>query len=284
MQVIGLLKNPKVLRYLKEVYELDGFMFENVPALRKGESFFLGGFKGFYSVLVDEEGEFVEHVIRRFFTIYREAFCLFSVSNTRVKSDRMHYLLRVSKDISLDGRFRLYGKKTRNQVRKSYLNRLRLEIGHPPKDFYDLYVASMKRLKSIPRTHGYFERLEEILGESIVCISVFDGDILVGCNYVILSDNYVALLFNVSDSTYWSLNINDRLYDELICWAISHNIEFIDFGPSIHSDVGHNHFKEGFGAIPRSIVEEKQVNVLISIRLFFAQKARNARLFLRKLA
>lgn len=278
MQVLGLSKDLKVQQYLKSTYGLEEFEYKGLPAFKKDEAYFLGGFKGFYGVLVDEEKESVTKIISEFFREHKESTSVFSVSDPDASGQLIHYLLRIKTDLPLADRFDLYNKKTRNQVRKSYLNDLRVEVGVPPRGFYDLYIANIERLKSIPKNRGYFEVLEEFLGEAILCVSIFAGDVLVGCNYAIVSQNYITLLLNLSNSKYWNLNINDRLYDELIAWAIKNNIEFIDFGPSVRRDESHNHFKEGFGALRRSLMEKRQGSIIPRARLFLAQKMRNLRL------
>lgn len=282
MEIIGLSKDPKVQEYLKNVYGLGIFDFEGLPAFRKDEAYFLGGFKGFYAVIVQEDKEGITGIINSFFTKYPEATCSLSVTDTRAKGSLVHYLLRISNDTTVENRFDFYNKKTRNQVRKSYMNNLKVEVGAPPRGFYEFYVANMKRLKSIAKERSHFERLEKFLGKSIVCFSLFNDDDLIGCNYAVVSGSYVTLLLNLSNNKYWNLNINDRLYDELIVWAIEHNIEYIDFGPSVRDDKGHNHFKEGFGALQRTIIDKKQMSLSKNARLFLAQKIRNLRLrFLR---
>lgn len=283
MEVIGLSKDRQIAQYLRSVYGLEAFEFEGIPAFKKDEAYFLGGFKSFYAVFINEDKERVVRVMKSFFTKYPEATCCFSVSNGEEKGSLVHHLLTIGKDIAVERRFDLYNKKTRNQVRKSYLNDLRVEVGAPPKGFYDLYVANMKRLKSIAKDRSYFARLEEFLPESVVCFSVFDGDVLIGCNYALVSQNYMTLLFNLSNSQYWNLNINDRMYDELIVWAIQHNISFVDFGPSVRGDKSHNHFKEGFGASRRTIVNTTKMNFLRRVQLFVSEKKRNIRLRFLKL-
>lgn len=283
MNILGLSKDLRIQQYLKSTYGLESSEFEGLPVFKKDGTYFLGGFKGFYAVLIDEDRGDVGKIVKNFFAKHPEVICDFSVSDQEVRGSLIHCLLRLDKDISVDQRFGLYNKKTRNQVRKSYLNDLRVEVGVPPQGFYDLYVANMKRLKSVAKDRSYFENLERFLGESVLSFSIFDGDTLVGGNYAIVSQNYITIMFNISNSQYWGLNINDRLYDELIAWAIGHSIEFVDFGPSVHGDASHNHFKEGFGASRRTIISTMQMNFLNRVQFFLLEKKRNIRLRLIKL-
>lgn len=283
MNILGLSKDSRIQQYLQSTYRLESFEFEGLPAFKKDDTYFLGGFKGFYAVLIDEDEESVTKIMKSFFAKHPKVVCDFSVSGQEMKGSLIHYLLRLDKGFSVEKRFDLYNKKTRNQVRKSYLNDLRIEVGVPPQGFYDLYVANMKRLKSIAKDRSYFENLERFLGESVLCFSLFDGDTLVGGNYAIVSQNYLTIMFNTSNSQYWGLNINDRLYDELIVWAIEHGIEFVDFGPGVYGDASHNHFKEGFGASRRTIISTMQMNFLNRVQFFLLEKKRNIRLRLIKL-
>jgi len=284
MKLIGLGTDPVIQRYLKNVHSLEHTVEEGFPLFQNAEggTAYVGGFKVFYSVALDvtpqEIDEHVEAVLAR----HAEAVVDLSVADTSARGTLIHYLLDLRPVTSPEGRFDLYDKKTRNQVKKSYANDLRVEIGRPPAGLYALYEANMRRLAGLPKGREYFETLERELGSSVVCVSLYDGDTLVGCNYSIVSPEYQFLLLNVSDPRYWYLNINNRLYDEMIAWALQHTIRFVDFGPSVRKDTTHSHFKEGFGAQMRVILDREQLPLARRVQNFFLQKKRNMRLRLLK--
>ncbi|OYV63109.1 MAG: hypothetical protein B7X03_03135 [Parcubacteria group bacterium 21-58-10] len=279
MEVIGLPTNPQFQNYLKEAYDLDYVRIDGFPAFKKsGTPLFFGGFKAFYSVVFGATLKEVNNRIDNACNAYPEIICDISVDDSSARGVLIHYLLDLNQLTSPEDRFKLYEKKTRNQVRKSYANELRLEVGAPPEGFYTLYTESIRRLKSIPGKKEYFDTLERHLGSSIVCFSLYNGDVLVGCNYTIVSSEYQLLCFNVSDHRHWHLNINNRLYDEMIAWALQKGIRFVDFGPGVRKDTTHNHFKEGFGARARVIVDRQKMPFLKKIKAFFLQKKRNLRI------
>jgi hypothetical protein len=283
MKIFGLGTDFKIKKYLSENYKLDVSNFYGVPVYIDKNISYLGGYKGFYSLLVVVKEDNYKDIITNYFMNSSNVVSYFSVNWPKNNAAIGHYLLNLNKSVSVNNRFDLYQKKTRNQVRKSYLTNFDIDIGNPPSGFYELYASSMKRLGGITKDRSYFECLERFMGNSIVCISIFDRGQLIGCNYLILSGTYIMLMFNVSNERYWSYYINDRLYDELIVWAIKNSIDYVDFGPGVKKDLGHNHFKAGFGATWRPIINIKQLGLLIKIRLFIGDKKRNFHLRFLKL-
>ncbi len=285
MEVIGLPTNPQFQDYLKRAYDLDYVRIGSFPAFKKSDTpLFFGGFKGFYSVALGASLQEIDSQINDVCAEYPEVVCDISVDDRSAHGALIHYLLDLDSLSPGSDRLDLYEKKTRNQVRKSHLNELRVTVGPPPRGFYALYTESMRRLKSPPRNEGHFAALERHLGSSIVCFSLYSGDTLIGCNYSIVFSGYQLLCFNVSDNRYWHLNVNDRLYDEMIVWALKEGVRFIDFGPSVRKDVSHNHFKEGFGARARVIVDRQKMPLWKKIKSFFSQKKRNMRIRLLRLS
>ncbi len=256
MKIIGHSTNPKIRAYLENVYSV--FFLEDisgVPLFGKGKEYFLGGYKSFYSVILEEDSSLIRASITSF--RQRSFRCDFSTRENLFRSKLVHFLLDVGPCSGKDARFDLYSKKTRNQVRGSYKNDFTMIIGEPLAEFYDLYKVAMHRLGSDPKSKDFLGTLQKYLKEDAVCFSLFDGEKLIGVNYCIRSGELVSLALNVSLPEYWKYNINNRLYDEMICWSFENKIRYIDFGPAVDKDTTHNHFKIGFGAEKRFICDKR---------------------------
>jgi hypothetical protein len=313
MRITGLIKDQKARDYLKSAYGVvpvddvsadsladrpDGDL--KMPIFTDGREYFAGGFKWFYSFAPEaDQTEFAAAAER---VKSARPNVVFNISLPFDPGTRMiNYTLDLHGVKDADKRLDLYEGKTRNLVRKSHKNSFALKIGRPPEDFYELYSASMERLKGKPRGREWFASLERSFGDSVVAISLFDesrsddrgsfgggsdfcessGGKLIGVNYCLASKDYVLLMFNVSDPAYWDRAVNDRLYDELIKWSIGKGVRWLDFGPSVAGDDSHNHFKAGFGAKRCYIFDARFGSVSYRLKAFFATKVRNLKLRLR---
>lgn len=271
MLIVGLTNNPKTKNFLRETGDLsfveskpslsggfspEGFLpgassletslLAEIPTFFQGTEFFLGGHRQFYTLLPESVPADLRMITAEAKKHYGQV--QFNLSLPFDPGTRLvNWVLDLRSATDPERRFDLYEKKTRNLVRKSHKNNFSLKVGEVPADFYRLYRASMNRLASSPKAEAWFTRLKKVFGEDAVTVSLFDGERLIGSNYCLVAGEYVLLMFNVSDPAYWPRAINDRLYDELVKWAIGKGVRYLDFGPSTIGDDSHNHFKEGFG-------------------------------------
>ncbi len=292
MLITGLTSNPKTRNFLREIGNLSfvesgSFSFGNsplveIPVFSKGSEFFLGGHRQFYTLLPGLVPTDLQVILAEAKRRYGQV--QFNLSLPFDPGTRLvNWVLDLRSIADPEKRFDLYEKKTRNLVRKSHKNSFVLKVGEVPADFYRLYQASMSRLSSSPKAEAWFASLEKSFGEDVVAVSLFEGEKLIGSNYCLVAGQYVLLMFNVSDPAYWSQAINDRLYDELVKWAIGKGVWYLDFGPSTIGDDSHNHFKEGFGAKRYFLYNAETGSIGYRWKKFLARRWHNLKLRFRSL-
>ncbi len=275
MKTFGLAKNIDVQNHLKKVYELELVPNGEIPLFKDSESYFFGGMKSFYTLIEGGSKEEVSQQIAELKSKYRNVECLISVPFEVPGVKLLNYVFETRGIDDPEKRYDLYEKKTRNLVRKSYKNDFVLKVGKPPENFYNFYKSSIVRLGGKPKSPVWFLELENNLSEHILTFSLFDKDKLIATNFCLIADDYVYLMFNVSDPEYWDYAVNDRLYDELIKWGIERGISHVDFGPSVTGDSSHNHFKEGFGAKRWYTLNQRFGGLLYRLNAFLRQKKYN---------
>lgn len=279
MKTIGLTKDLKVQMYLREANGLEVVLpVKDILLFKNNESYFWGGFKSFYTLAPHATKNEIDEALSSIKTEHKEFKCLVSVPFPDNRARLTNYVFDVNGIDDPEKRFDIYEKKTRNLVRKSYKNNFELKIGKRTEGFYDLYKNSLSRLGGMIKSEEWFKVLEKNLAEQIVVFSLFDNGQLVAANYCIRTEKYIFLMFNVSNPKYWEHAINDRLYDELIRWAIVNKMDYLDFGPSVAHDDSHNHFKAGFGAKKWYIIDEPQGGLIYRFRAFLGAKKHNLRL------
>jgi lipid II:glycine glycyltransferase (peptidoglycan interpeptide bridge formation enzyme) len=180
---------------------------------------------------------------------------------------------------------KVIGHKTRNQILASYKRgNFNVSVGQDINEFYKIYLASIKRLKSIPKELEFFTDLEKSFKGNLQIIFAYHGSAPAGANLVLIKNKYLHLMFNVSNVEFFKDYVNDFLYWETIKFGLARGIEIFDFGPSSVRDKSHHHFKEGFGAKPVPIYNFTHYNSFdYRLRDFVFRKARNLRLKLNKL-
>jgi len=214
---------------------------------------YLGGYKSFYTVVDEVTPVELDTLVREVRNAHPKLSCQLSAPFDLYRTPMRAFVLPLA-GISEKNRFDTYHAKTRNQVRKSLKAGFYMTAGKPSAEFYVLYENAMERLRTRPKPRGWFESFEKSFGDDVVCIEARKDGELVGANYCVKNGNYALLMYNVSDQRFWSENVNNRLYDETIVWAIREGITMLDFGPSTAGDERHNHFKRGFGAQERFLI------------------------------
>jgi len=282
MKISGLGIHNKIEKYLKHKNLNTRDEYLGLPIFEFEGTYFLGGYKAFYSILEGVKKEEIDNVLKLLSKSYKNIKCNFSTEKNLYNGKLANFVLDLNGLKNNEERFNVYNKKTRNQVRKSYKNDLVVKIGRHEEGFNELYKKSMKRLGGSIKNISWFSELEDVFGNDVVCIYIFDNNILIGCNYCLRNNDYISLLFNVSDQNYWNYNVNDRLYDELIKWSIDNNIRMLDFGPAVLKDKSHNHFKKGFGASEWYVIEKQISSPLNKIKNFIKTKKHNTSLRLKK--
>jgi CelD/BcsL family acetyltransferase involved in cellulose biosynthesis len=137
-------------------------------------------------------------------------------------------------------------RKSVNRARKAGLTvevrRGRVAIDEP---FYELYLASMKRLGVPPHSRQFFVKLAQSLGERLVCAWVTDKWRAVAMLLGALTGERVHVFITASDGQAWSMRPNDLAHWELMRWAVENGFHLFDFGSARYS--GQLQFKKKWG-------------------------------------
>lgn len=187
------------------------------------------------------------------------------------------FVLRVGEGLDRNSFFKIFDKKTRNQIRKGEKENFNFQIGGMEfaKIFYVLYKENMERHGSPAKPFDFFLDLFESYGKKCQLLMVFNGDLMIGANMVVVNGCYLRLLFNVSMTEYWQFCVNNLLYYNTIEWGYGLGVRTFDFGPGSNKDTSHNHFKLGFGAKQLPILKIRQGSIWHSLSTFIKQKKYN---------
>jgi hypothetical protein len=119
------------------------------------------------------------------------------------------------------------------------------------KDWYRLYLATIRKHRNLPRRFRQLQASMALLDSSWRFIPVHkDGRVIAGAIFHDIGET-VELIYNASDPAYLSLRPNHAIYWHMISDAAERNRSFFDFGTADTDTLAS--FKEGWGAIPRDI-------------------------------
>jgi CelD/BcsL family acetyltransferase involved in cellulose biosynthesis len=138
-------------------------------------------------------------------------------------------------------------RKGVNKARKSGLSAVIRQGPSAVQDpFFDLYLASMKRLGVPPHSNRFFEQLAAGIGKRLVATWVMDTEgpaaILLGAT----TGRQVQIFVIASDPTAWPKRPSDLAHWELICWARQEGLRVFDLGSARYP--GQIQFKKKWGA------------------------------------
>ncbi len=195
------------------------------------------------------------------------------------------FVLKLGDGLSEEAIFEKFDKKTRNQIRKGKRSEFILKVGGAEslEKIYALYRENMQRHGTPAKSLDYFQDLFDCFGPKCLALMAYDGERLAGVNLAIANNNYLRLMFNLSEVEYWDKCVNDFLYYKMIGYGYGQGVRVFDFGPSASQDISHNHFKLGFGARQFPIVNLKQGAIRYFIIDYFKQKKFNFKIFAKKL-
>ncbi len=255
MTTYGLSQHPGAATFLQRAYDVSFVANEEgMPLYRDSHGkLFWGGWGSFYTVCETAKVVGKADAIGRGRGIVEGCF---SLPTDMFHARHVHPMLVIPRGTRAESRMDLYDGKTRNQTRRAREAALSLELlrGTIPAGWHDLYLETRGRLGSKPHGHEYFTALEECFGDSLRCVVARDGEKIVGSTVYIVHGEYVHLLENVSDPSYWPQRVNNLVYDEMIRLAIAEGARVIDFGLTGAHDKSHLDFKKGFGGVERYIV------------------------------
>jgi FemAB-related protein (PEP-CTERM system-associated) len=151
----------------------------------------------------------------------------------------------------VDGQWRAFNGKLRNQIRKAEKNGLQSTIGHLEllDAFYGVFARNMRDLGTPVYAKSFFRNILETFPDTtrIFCVSHEGRVIAAGIG------SWFGAIFEVpwasSISDYNALCPNNMLYWEAIGFAIRNGFKKFDFGRSTPHEGTYN-FKKQWGAVP----------------------------------
>lgn len=118
------------------------------------------------------------------------------------------------------------------------------------RSYYEIYVHTMSRLKSVPLPYRYFEYVWKVFSpknEVKIFMAEYNNKLIAG----ILQLFYKKVCHwggNVSLEEYWNKRPTDLLLWHSIEWAVANNLELFDMGSTINDpSSGHYFFKKSWG-------------------------------------
>ena len=138
-------------------------------------------------------------------------------------------------------------------LRKADAAELTFREGHTTPDlrsFHRMYVGTMRRHRSLPRTLRHLRLARDGLGPHMkVFIVAHEGRDVAAGVYHLFGDT-IELVYNGSDDGSLALRPNHHLYWEAMRWAAAHGLRRIDLGGA-YADTPLARFKQQWGAVPQ---------------------------------
>lgn len=145
-----------------------------------------------------------------------------------------------------------FSKKVRNSVRKASKMGVIVEKETTEdflKEFYKIYLETMRRLSSMPHHYGLFKNMQTFFGEKFEMFSARYGEELIAGLLVFVFNKRVHIWGNASKEEYLHLSPNNALYCEIIKRACEGGATLVDLGSS-SLGTSHYRFKEAWGGVP----------------------------------
>jgi hypothetical protein len=119
------------------------------------------------------------------------------------------------------------------------------------RSFHRMYVRTMKKHRSLPRSLRQLRVSQEMLGESFKLFLVsHEGRDIAGGVYHVFGDT-VELVYNGSEEAALAMRPNHTLYWEVMQWAAATGVRQVNLGGA-EPDTPLAHFKLQWGAEPRT--------------------------------
>jgi len=119
------------------------------------------------------------------------------------------------------------------------------------RSFHGLYVETMRRHRSLPRTLRQLRLAREALGPHVKVFAVaHEGRDVAAGLYHVFGDT-IELVYNGSDDDALKMRPNHLLYWEVMRWAAANGLKRVDLGGA-YADTPLARFKVQWGAAPRA--------------------------------
>jgi len=126
-----------------------------------------------------------------------------------------------------------FHKHTRNDIRKSEKGGLtikKMDSIEELKRFYGLYLSQMKKFGTPQHSFNFFKNCFGLMKENFYGLNCYLKNNLVGSIILFIEGDYGYVSFNVSETKYLNLRVNDLLYWNVIKGCIGRKIKYFDIG------------------------------------------------------
>jgi FemAB-related protein (PEP-CTERM system-associated) len=159
--------------------------------------------------------------------------------------------MRLELASTVEGQWKAFGPKLRNQIRKAELSGLTARVGGITDlpEFYDVFAMNMRDLGTPVYSRRFFAEIFHTFPEAARMFLVQNGSTVVGAAIALAFRNTLEVPWAASRRDALALCPNNRLYWELIQHAIKAGFRVFDFGRSTPGG-GTYKFKQQWGATP----------------------------------
>lgn len=142
----------------------------------------------------------------------------------------------------------------RNRIKRAKKSGLSVEIADSSQldIFYEIWTSNMRDLGSPPHSLLFFKSILQNFNEQCTILLVKSDGVYIGAALALHWKDTITVPWVSSLRKYFKLYPNNILYWEAMCFAISQNIKFFDFGRSTLGS-GTYEFKKRWGAIARPL-------------------------------
>ncbi len=163
------------------------------------------------------------------------------------KSDHFTHLLKTGCDIN--SLWQDYNKRVRGAVRKAQKSGVKVTDTDSDRDiaiFYNMYLATVKRLGGTPKPHKLMKYLLQH-GVAKLAIATYQGTIIAGLLYL-QYNRTVTLWCEASLPEFLQYRPNNAIFHHIITLACVEGYEWVDFGASPLESIGLIAHKEQYCA------------------------------------
>ena len=123
--------------------------------------------------------------------------------------------------------------------------------GRDLRSLHGLYVRTMRRHRSLPRTMRQLRLTRDLLGSHMKVFIVDHGERDVAAGVYHVYGDTIELVYNGSDEDALKLRPNHHLYWRVMEWAAEHGLRHVNLGGA-YADTPLARFKQQWGARPRA--------------------------------
>ncbi len=165
------------------------------------------------------------------------------------KKHKASMVLDIKKDI--ESQWNEFDAKLRNQVRKSEKNNLSVAVGHADMldQFYKIFSCNMRNLGTPVYSESYFQNILRAFPNSTRVFTVSLRNRAIASGIATWHRDTIEMPWASSFAVYRSFCPNNKLYWEVIKYAIEKKFKKFDFGRST-LESGTYKYKEQWGARP----------------------------------